>query len=70
MKSRSENQRDDPPGVVLGLTPKRLTVREILRERRMPWRYELGDWLQRCYFGRIPTRRLPSARCHALRYAA
>jgi len=69
VKSRSENRRDDPPGVVLGLTPKRLTVREILGERRMPWRYALHGWLERCYFGRIPTRRIPNGRSHALRYA-
>ena len=70
MKSRSENRRDDPPGVVLRLIPKRLSVREILRERRMPWRYELSGWLEQCYFARIPTRRIPNSRSHALRYAA
>jgi hypothetical protein len=70
MKSRSENRRDAPPGVVLGLIPRRLGVREILRERRMPWRYELGGWLEQCYFGRIPTRRIPNGRSHKLRYAA
>ena len=70
MKSRSENRRDDPPGVVLGLIPKRLGVREVLRERRMPWRYELRGWLEQCYFGRIPTRRIPNSRSHTLRYAA
>ena len=69
VKSRSERRRDDPPGVVLGLIEKRLTVREILRERRMPWRYELGGWVERCYFGRIPTRRIPNGRSHSLRYA-
>ncbi len=70
IKSRSENRRDDPPGVALGLIPRRQTAKEILRERRMPWRYPLGEWLERCYFARIPTRRLPHARSHALTYAA
>lgn len=69
MKSRSERRRDDPPGVVLGLIEKRLTAPEILRERRMPWRYPLTGWLERCYFGRIPTRRIPNGRSHSLRYA-
>jgi transposase-like protein len=70
IKSRSENRRDDPPAVALGLIAQRLTVREILRKRRLPWRYPLQGWLERCYFARIPTRRLPNARCHALHYAA
>ena len=69
MKSRSEKRRDDPPGVALGLIAHRLTAREILRERRLPWRYQLGGWLERCYFARIPTRRLPCGRSHALSYA-
>ena len=69
VKSRSERRRDEPPGVALGLIEKRLTVREILQERRMPWRYELHGWLERCYFGRIPTRRIPNTRNHSLRYA-
>ena len=69
MKSRSERRRDDPPGVVLGLIGQRLTAPEILRARRMPWRYQLGGWLERCYFGRIPTRRIPNGRSHSLRYA-
>jgi hypothetical protein len=70
VKSRSENRRDEPPGVMLGLIPRRLGVKEILAERRFPWRQLLGPWLERCYFGRIVTRRLPRCRRHALRYAA
>jgi len=69
VKSRSENRRDEPPGVVLGLIPRRLGVKEILAERRFPWRQALGPWLERCYFARIPTRRLPRCRNHTLRYA-
>ena len=55
--------------IALGLIARRLTAQEILRQRRLPWRYELGDWLERCYFAKIPTRRLPSGRSHALIYA-
>ena len=69
LKSRSENRGDEPPGVALGLIPSRLGVREVLAERRFPWRQALGPWLLRCYFARIPTRRLPRCRSHTLRYA-
>jgi len=69
VKSRSERRRDAPPAVALGLIERAFTVRELLRVRRFPWRQRLSGWLERCYFGRIPTRRL--ARCcpHRLRYA-
>jgi hypothetical protein len=69
IKSRSENRRDAPPAVALGLIPRRLGVHEILAERRFPWRRDLAPWLERCYFARIPTRRLPRCRSHTLRYA-
>jgi transposase-like protein len=69
MKARSENRRDAPPAVALGLLPRRLLAREILAERRFPWRQQLGPWLERCYFARIPTRALARCRSHTLRYA-
>jgi len=69
LKSRSENRRDDPPAVALGLLPKRLGVREVLAERLFPWRQPLSPWVERCYFARIPTRRLARCRSHTLRYA-
>ena len=69
MKSRSENRRDDPPGVVLGLIPNRLNVREALRARRFPWRHGLRGWLEHCYFAEVPTRRLAKCRRHGLSYA-
>ena len=69
MKSRSENRRDEPPGVALGLIPKRLSAQEVLAERRFPWRQALGPWLERSYFARIATRRLARCRSHTLRYA-
>ena len=55
--------------MTLGLIPRRLTVKELLRERRFPWRYELPEWVERCYFARIPTRAIPNARSHGLTYA-
>jgi transposase-like protein len=69
MKARSENRRDAPPGVLLGLLPRRLTLRDILAERRFPWRHALAPWLERCYFARVPTRALARCRTHTLRYA-
>jgi hypothetical protein len=41
----------------------------VLAERLFPWRQALGPWLERCYFARIPTRRLARCRSHTLRYA-
>jgi hypothetical protein len=69
LKSRSENRRDEPPAVVLGLLPRRLSAREVLAQRLFPWRHRLGPWLDRCYFARIPTRPLARCRAHSLRYA-
>jgi transposase-like protein len=69
MKSRSENRRDDPPGVLLGLIPARLRTQEVLAARRFPWRQRLGPWLERCYYARIPTRSLARCRTHTLSYA-
>jgi transposase-like protein len=69
VKSTSENRRDDPPGVTLGRIPKRLAVADVLRERQFPWQVPLRGWLQRCYFGQIPTRRIPNGRTHQLHYA-
>lgn len=69
VKSRSERRRDDPPAVVLGVASRRWSVREILAARRFPWRRPLGDWLERCYFGRIPTRAMHRMREHRAVYA-
>jgi len=69
VKSRSEQRRDAPPGVAIGAIPRRLTVEEILASRRFPWRQEIKGWLEHCYFGRIPTRRLGRIRVHACAYA-
>ena len=69
VKSRSENRKDQPPAVVLGLIRKRLSVSEILQTRLFPDRIKLGPWLERCYGGRIATRRFRNIRIHALRYA-
>jgi hypothetical protein len=69
LKSRSERRRDAPPGVVIGAIDARLTLEQVLGERRFPWRAGLSGWLARCYFGRIPTRRMARLREHRLTYA-
>jgi transposase-like protein len=69
MKSRSENRRDEPPAVHLGLARRPLGVGELLGGRRFPWRHALAPWTERCYFGRIRTRAIRRCRAHTLRYA-
>jgi transposase-like protein len=69
LKSRSERRRDAPPGVAVGAIRQRLTPQDVLRTRIFPWRIDLTGWLERCYLARIPTRCLPHARYHDLRYA-
>ena len=69
LKSRSERRRDGPPGVVIGVIGKRLTTDQVLASRLFPWRAELSGWLERCYFGRIPTRCLARIRQHTCTYA-
>jgi transposase-like protein len=69
VKSRSEKRRDPPPGVEVGAIERRWTVGNVLARREFLWRGDLTGWMERCYFGRIPTRRLPAGRTHRLRYA-
>lgn len=69
VKSTSENRRDSPPGVSIGVIQRRLEVREVLRRRLFTRDVELSRWTKRCYFRRIPTRQLSRIRTHALRFA-
>jgi transposase-like protein len=69
VKSTSENRKDPPPGVQIGVIARRLTPDEILGRRLFLVEGELSAWLERCYFGRIPTRRLPQIREHTARFA-
>jgi hypothetical protein len=69
VKSRSEKRRDPPPGVSIGVIERRLTPREILRERLFPSRIGVSGWLERCYAGRIPTRPMARIRVHQPRVA-
>jgi hypothetical protein len=69
MKPRSERRRDAPPGVAIGVIDAALTLSEVLEQRLFPWRAPLSGWIERCYFGRIPTRRWTRLRSHELRHA-
>jgi hypothetical protein len=69
MKPRSERRRDAPPGVEIGVINERLSLSAVLGKRLFPWRASLSRWLERCYFGRIPTRRMTRLRRHVLAYA-
>ncbi len=69
MKPSSERRRDAPPGVAIGVIESPLTLPAVLEQRLFPWRAPLSGWLERCYFGRIPTRRWPRLRSHELIHA-
>ncbi len=70
MKDRSENRRIGPPAKAIGLIERSLTVGELLRCRLFPQHGRgLSGWLRECYFGRIPTRRMPRRVPHSARYA-
>ena len=69
VKPLSEQKRNAPPGIRLGVIDAPLRVEELLRHRLFPWRTKLQGWLARCYYGQIPTRCLPRCRDHALSYA-
>jgi transposase-like protein len=69
VKSRSENKKNSPPAVVLGLTRRRYAIAEILENRLFPSRIKLSKWLRRCYDGRILTRRLERNRVYQPAFA-
>jgi hypothetical protein len=69
LQSSSERKRNAPPGVEIGTIPKVMTLNDVLKARLFPWKAVLTGWLSDCYYGRIPTRRIPNAREHRLVYA-
>lgn len=64
VKSRSENRKDSPPAVALGLIQKTLSIANILEQRIFPSRVEVSKWVKQCYDGRISTRRLKTNRIY------
>ena len=70
VKSFSERKRDATPAMRAGVCSRRWSLQGILAERRFPSRIELPERWVRYYWGLTPTRCLPRARAHTLRYAA
>jgi transposase-like protein len=69
VKSRSENKKNSPPAVVLGLIRKRISIVQILEKRLFPSQMNLSSWVRRCYEGRISTRRLEKNRIYQPAFA-
>jgi hypothetical protein len=69
-KSFSEKKRDATPAMRAGVCDRRWSMKGILTERRFPSRANLPERWARYYWGLTPTRCLPRARAHTLRYAA
>lgn len=69
VKHASERKRNETPAMRLGLTDHRLGWEEVLSRRLFATRTALMAPLDDYYWGRVPTRQLPNARVHRLRYA-
>jgi len=65
----SERRRGETPAMRAGACTRRWSVSRILASRLFPRRIGLPDRWAVYYWGRTPTRRLPNARSHHLRYA-
>jgi transposase-like protein len=70
MKWVSEQRRKTTPAMRLGIFPRRLRTKEVLRRRLFVTRVGLPERWQDYYWGKTPTRVLPNGRDHRLRYAA
>lgn len=66
----SERTRDATPAMRAGVCEARWSLEVILAERRFITRIPLPERWARYYWGLTPTRGLPRARAHTLRYAA
>jgi transposase-like protein len=69
LKSFSEKRQDATPAQRLGRLDRKITVREVLRERLFPVRIPLPEVWQTYYDREVPTRKVPNAVRHRLRYA-
>jgi len=70
VKSFSERKRDATPAMRAGVCEARGSLAAILTERRFISHARLPERWRHYYWGRTPTRGLPRARAHTLRYAA
>jgi len=65
----SENRHEDTPAMRAGLGADRLDPTQILKQRLFVTHARLPDAWKQQYWGQVPTRLIPSARSHRLRYA-
>jgi len=65
----SENRHEDTPAMRAGLGADRLDPTEILKQRLFVTHARLPDAWKQQYWGQVPTRLIPNARSHRLRYA-
>jgi hypothetical protein len=70
VKSFSERKRDATPAMRARVSERRYTLKAILSARLFPGRIVLPERWARYYWRHTPTRCLPRARTHTLRYAA
>jgi hypothetical protein len=69
VKSFSERKRDAPPALRAGVCGRRHSLKAILAQRRFPGRIALPERWRRYYWRLTPTRAIPRAHAHVLRYA-
>ncbi len=69
MKWLSERVRDVTPGMSVGVTRRRLTLKDVLKERLFVTRVALPACWQGYYFHRVPTRRISHCLEHRCKYA-
>jgi hypothetical protein len=69
LKCFSEKKQDATPAMRLGLTDRKLTVGDVLKERLFVSRTALPVRLGRYYFREILTRMVPQGRLHNKTYA-
>jgi len=66
----SERRREATPAMRAGVCSRRLTVKDILKERLFPGRIRLPEPWAEHYWGRVPSRQIRSPKRHTLKYAA
>jgi transposase-like protein len=69
VKHTSELRRDASPAMRIGVVDGILSWSEILSKRLFVTRVKLPEVLEPHYWGRLPTRQIPTARDHRLRFA-
>jgi hypothetical protein len=69
LKWFSERRRGETPAMRAGVSPRRWSVNRVLAGRFFPRRIGLPERWQTYYHGLTPTRCIPTARAHRLKYA-